>query len=173
MRSLLDERFGVLAPQIVRLPGDVASLAAAEEAIELADTYGVADGFPLDESQRFTLRAAMGERADGSWAAATVADFEPRQSGKNDTVAARELAGLVLHGERLIIHTAHEFATANESFRRFDALFDDWDDLRKLRLRSYYANGAQGIVMRSGARILYKARTGGALVLRVGRVGDV
>jgi len=162
MRSQLAERTGVQVPQIVHLPPDVVSLDAAEEAIELADSYGVADGCPLDEAQKFTLRAALGERRDGSWAAATVGDFEPRQNGKNDTCAARELAGLRLFGERLIIHTAHEFPTANESFLRLVAVFENWDDLRRLVARIRYANGEQGIEMLSGQRLKYRARTGGS-----------
>jgi len=168
MRSQLDERLGVLSPQIVRKPTGEYSEGAADEAIDLANQYGLCDGFPLDKSQEFTLRLAMGERADGSWAAATVADFEPRQSGKNDTVAARELAGLILprlgspDGERLIIHTAHEFQTANESFLRFVGLFENWDSLRKKVRRVYYGSGTQGITFVNGARILYKTRTGGA-----------
>jgi len=162
MKSQLAERLGVQSPQIVRKPMGVYSEAAAEEAIELADRYGVADGHPLDESQRLTLGVALGERFDGSWAALTVCDFEPRQNGKNDTVAARELAGVVLFGEELILHTAHEFPTANESFLRFVALFENWDDLRKLVRRVYYGAGTQGIHFVSGSRILYKTRTGGA-----------
>lgn len=162
-KSLLDARLGAQEPVISHLPPDVASLAAAEEAIELADAYGVCDGHPLAESQRITLRAALGERADGSWAASRVADFGPRQgTGKNDKIAARELAGLLLYGERLIIHTAHEFATANESFQRFAALFENWDDLGKLVEHIYYANGAQAIHLKGRRRILYKTRTGGA-----------
>jgi hypothetical protein len=162
MRSQLVERLGVQMPQIVHLPADVHSHDAAEEAIELADAYGVADGHPLDESQRFTLRAALGERADRSWAAPTVCDFEPRQNGKNDTIAARELAGLVLFGEKLIIHTAHEVPTAKESFLRLWAVFEAWDDLRRLVIRPRFANGDEGIDFKSGARIKYKARTSGA-----------
>jgi len=162
MRSQLAERLGVQVPQIVHLPPDVASLDAAEEAIELADRYGIADGYPLDEAQKFTLRAGLGERTDGSWAAATVGDFEPRQNGKNDTCAARELAGLVLFGERLIIHTAHEFPTANESFLRLVAVFENWDDLRSKVARIRYANGEQGIEFLSGQRLKYRARTGGS-----------
>ena len=162
MRSQLDVRLGVLEPQIVHLPPDVVSLAAAEEAIELADAYGVADGHPLDESQRFTLRAGLGERADGSWAASTVADFAGRQAGKNDTLAARELAGLLLFGEELQLHTAHEFATANESFLRMVRLFETWDDLGKRVARIRYANGEQGIELLSGQRLKYRARTGGS-----------
>lgn len=152
----------MLEPQIVHLPPAVVSLAAAEEAIELADSYGICGGFPLDESQKFTLRAGLGERADGSWAASTVADFEPRQNGKNDTCAARELSGLILFGERLQIHTAHEFATANESFLRLVAVFENWDDLRQRVARIRYANGEQGIELLSGQRLKYRARTGGS-----------
>ena len=161
MRSQLAERLGVVEPQILHLPPDVHSLAAAEEAIELADAYGLAGGHPLDDSQKFTLRAGLGEREDGTWAASTVADFEARQNGKNDTCGARELAGLVLFGEKLIIHTAHEFSTANESFLRLVATFEAWDDLRKLVARIRYANGEQGIELLSGQRLKYKARTGG------------
>lgn len=161
--SQLDVRLGAVEPQIRHLPPDVHSLAAAEEAIELADAYGICGGFPLAESQKITLRGALGERADGSWAASRVADFGPRQgTGKNDKIAARELAGLILFGEELIIHTAHEFPTANESFLRLVAVFENYDDLRKKVARIRYANGEQGIELLSGQRLKYRARTGGS-----------
>lgn len=162
MRSLLDVRLGVQVPQIVHLPPDVVSHAAAEEAVDLAEAYGICRGSGLDESQQFTLRVGLGERADGSWAATTVGDFEARQNGKNDTCAARELAGLVLFGEVLQLHTAHEFKTANESFLRLVAVFENHDDLRRRVARIRYANGEQGIELLSGQRLKYSARTGGA-----------
>jgi hypothetical protein len=167
MSSQLAVRLGAVEPVISHLPPGVVSLAAAEEAIELADAYGVADGYPLAESQRITLRAGLGERADGSWAATRIADFGPRQgTGKNDKIAARELAGLILFGEKLIIHTAHEFPTANESFLRLVAVFENWDDLRQKVARIRYANGEQGIELLGkvgGGRLKYRARTGGSL----------
>jgi hypothetical protein len=117
----------------------------------------------LSESQEITLRNALGERADHTWAATRVADFGPRQgTGKNDKIAARELAGLVLFGEKLIIHTAHEFPTANESFLRLVSVFENWDDLRSRVARIRYANGEQGIEFLTGQRIKYRARTGGS-----------
>jgi hypothetical protein len=159
-------RLGSMAPTIRHSPPDVHSLAAAAEAIELADAYGVADGNPLAESQRETLRLACAERADGSWSATRVGDFGPRQgTGKNDKIAARELAGLILFGEKLIIHTAHEFPTANESFLRLVAVFEAWDDLRRKVARIRYANGEQGIELLGkygGGRLKYRARTGGS-----------
>lgn len=163
MNSLLDVRLGAQEPAILHRPPGVVSLAAAEEAIELADAYGVCDGFPLAESQKITLRAALGERADGSWAATRVGDFGPRQgTGKSDKIAVRELAGLILFGEQLIIHTAHEFPTANECFLRLVAVFENWDDLRKRVARIRYANGEQGIELNTGQRLKYRARTGGS-----------
>ena len=163
MSSLLDVRLGSQNPVVLHEPPDVHSLAAAEEAIELADAYGVCDGFPLAESQKITLRCGLGERVDGSWAASRIGDFGPRQgTGKNDKIAARELAGLVLFGEELIIHTAHEFPTANESFLRLVAVFEAWDDLRRKVARIRYANGEQGIELLSGQRLKYRARTGGS-----------
>lgn len=163
MTSLLDVRLGSQEPVIAHRPPDVVSLAAADEAIELADAYGVCDGFPLAESQKITLRLAAGERADGSWAATRIGDFGPRQgTGKNDKIAAWELAHLILFGTELIIHTAHEFPTANESFLRLVAVFDAWDDLRKRVARIRYANGEQGIELLSGQRLKYRARTGGS-----------
>jgi len=163
MRSQLAVRLGAQAPVIQHLPPDVHSLDAAVEAIELADAYGICDGNPLAESQKITLSGALGERVDGSWAATRVADFGPRQgTGKNDKIAARELAGLILFGERLIIHTAHEFPTANESFLRLVSVFENYDDLRKRVARIRYANGEQGIELLSGQRLKYRARTGGS-----------
>lgn len=163
MTSLLDVRLGSQEPVIAHRPPDVVSLAAADEAIELADAYGVCDGFPLSESQKITLRLAAGERADGSWAATRIGDFGPREgTGKNDKIAAWELAHLILFGTDLIIHTAHEFPTANESFLRLVAVFDAWDDLRKKVARIRYANGEQGIELLSGQRLKYRARTGGS-----------
>jgi hypothetical protein len=161
--SPLLERLGCQVPTILHSPPDVASLASAEECIQLADAYGVCDGYPLAESQKITLRNGLGERADGSWAATRIADFGPRQgTGKNDKIAARELAGLFVWGEELQLHTAHEFPTANESFLRLVAVLENWDDLRRKVARIRYANGEQGIELISGQRLKYRARTGGS-----------
>ena len=163
MTSQLDVRLGSPVPTILHLPVGVHSLAAADEAIELANAYGVCGGEPLAESEEIAVRSILGERVDGSWAAATVGLFGPRQAtGKNDIIATCELGGLLLFGERLIIHTAHEFPTANESFLRVVAVFEAWDELRRKVARIRYANGEQGIEMRSGQRLKYRARTGGS-----------
>jgi hypothetical protein len=148
---------GVQRPQLLHLPPDVVSLDAAAEAVEFVSAYGMT----LDDSQQFTLSAALGERVDGTWAAFEVADIEPRQNGKGDTIQAREATGMFVFGEGLIIHTAHELKTAVQAFKRMEQFISANADLRR-QVKFRYANGEQAVEHRSGARIIYLARTGGA-----------
>ena len=64
------EMFGVQEPQLVHLPPDVVSDAAAVETIEFAESFGLL----LDASQQFTLHVNCCERDDGTWAATTAGD---------------------------------------------------------------------------------------------------
>ncbi len=86
-------------------------------------------GLRLDASQQLVLQDALGERPDGKWAAFEVGVEMPPQNGKGGIIEARELAGLFLLGERLIVHTAHEFPTALEAFRRVLELIESTPDL--------------------------------------------
>ena len=118
-------------------------------------------GLELDPWQQFILINALGEREDHKWSAPTVAMVLPRQNGKNSVLEARELAGLFLLGERVIIHSAHEQATASEQFRRLLALIEDEPELKKKMLRAVHGKGSEAIEMKTGQRILFKTRTGG------------
>lgn len=71
MSSPTAELLGTQEPQVQHLPPDVHSLAAAERALDLTDAVGMT----LDDSQRMSLRAALGTRADGKWAAFEVGDI--------------------------------------------------------------------------------------------------
>lgn len=156
--ALLDPPLmGLWEPQILHLPPDVHNHDAAEEALELAESVGLVP----DPSQRITLRSIMAERADGSWAAYEGADIECRQNGKNDTMLCRQLWGMFVAEEPLQIHTAHVFPTANESFLRMCAVIEGSRDLSRKVRNIRYANGEQGITLRNGVRLLYRARTGG------------
>lgn len=152
------ELLGTQRPQIHHLPPDVHSHARATEAIEFMEALGR----PFDESQAVTMTSALGTRADGSWSAFEVADVEPRQNGKGNKIEGREVSGLFLWGEQLQIHTAHEFPTANEAFLRMVALIEANRDLEKRVQRIRFANGEQGVELKNGARLKYRARTGGA-----------
>jgi len=150
---------GVQEPQILHLPAGVVSLDEATEAIELAESCGLV----LDPSQCITLEAGMGQRSDRKWAAFEVCDVEPRQSGKNDTVAVRELHGLFLDDDvRLMLHTAHEAATVNEAFLRMESLISNNSELRAQVARFRYGNGDHAVELHNDDRLVYKTRTGGA-----------
>lgn len=150
------ELLGVQVPQILHLPANVHSHDAATEAIQLAESVGVL----LDESQQYTLRVALSEREDFTWSAFEVCDVQPRQNGKGETIQARELAGLFLFDEQLIIHTAHQLGTAMEAFRRMCSLIDSSKELSAKVASIRLGNGLQSIELKSGARLIYKARTG-------------
>lgn len=134
------------------------STSAGDDAIDQA----AAAGLILDPWQQYVLRRSLGERADGRWAAFEVGLCVARQQGKGSVLEARELAGLLHFGEKLIMHTAHELKTSMEHFRRLMTLFDSSDDLRKRVKRVVTANGKEGIEMVNGARLHCIARSKGS-----------
>ena len=133
------------------------NLAEAEDCIELAETYGPG----LDEAQRIVLRSWLATDSNGLWSARSAAHCVARQNGKGEELQARELFGLVQLRET-IIHTSHELPTSVNAFNRLRNTFENYDDLRRLVKRVRLVNGEQGIELRNGASIKYRARTGGA-----------
>lgn len=146
---------GSREPRICHVPEYVSS--AGDEAIELAAMAGLF----LDGAQQFVLRRALGERPDGTWAAPTVAVVCPRQNGKNAITAARELAGLFLLGEKVVVHSAHEQATASEQFRLLQGLMESVPEFDRRVLKVVNGKGSEAIELRGGQRILFKTRTSG------------
>jgi hypothetical protein len=156
--SVLDARpvlRGSQRPRILHVPEFVTS--TGEEAVELARMAGLEP----DPWQEFVITNALGERADGLWAARRVGVEVARQNGKGGLLEIRELAGLFLLGERLIIHSAHEFATAGEALARMDAILEGCPDLsRRVRVLKR-SHGEEGVYLKSGQRLRYKTRTKG------------
>lgn len=154
---------GVQQPRLKHLPAEITST-AGREAVELAASAGLV----LDPWQQHVLDVALSERPDPHhpgelrWSAMEVALVCPRQNGKGSVLEARELAGLVLFGEQLILHSAHEFKTAGEAFIRIQHLIENCDDLRRQVLRVARANGEQGIELRNGSRLRFIARSKGS-----------
>lgn len=124
-------------------------------------------GVPLDDWQLLVLEDAMGERADGSWAAKRVGLSVPRQNGKSQLMVVRALAGALIFGEKKIVISAHQADTARESFSKLleilDADGNEW--LRKRLDPKYGRNGVMNAINReavkfsNGALIQFKART--------------
>lgn len=147
---------GAQRPRVSTSPAAVSS--AGAEACDLAESAGLV----LDDWQRHVLDVGLGERADGKWSAFEVGLIVGRQNGKGAILEARELAGLFLFGEQLILHSAHEFKTAQEAFRRVLGLIQNTPDLDKLVSRVRTSHGEEGVELRNGARLRFVARSTGS-----------
>ncbi|MFS8534349.1 MAG: hypothetical protein FWJ65_04255 [Limnochordales bacterium] len=146
---------GEQRPRIWTVPPHISS--AGQEAVELAS----AAGLHLDPWQVWVLDQALGERADGTWAASHVAVIVPRQNGKGAILEARELAGLFLFGERTIIHSAHEFKTSREAFLRIRERIESTPELARRVQRFALSHGEEGVYLTSGQRLLFTTRSSG------------
>jgi hypothetical protein len=165
MTSLLaappDDLQGAQRPRICHVPP--ADGGSGLEAIELARMAGL----ELDPWQEYVLAQSLGERADGSWAAFEVGLVVSRQNGKGSVLEARELAGLFLLDERLLIHSAHQFDTSLEAFRRLLQLIEDTPDLDRRVQRVSKSHGEEGIELKKNPRtglrqrIRFRTRTKG------------
>lgn len=147
---------GSQEPTRLVLPPRVGS--AGAEAVELARSAGLI----LDPWQATTLDAALSEQPGGQWAAFEVGVVVPRQNGKGAILEARELAGLFLLGEELILHSAHEFKTGQEAFRRVLNLIENTPDLDRKVKRVRTSHGEEGIETTTGARLRFVARSSGS-----------
>jgi hypothetical protein len=129
-------------------------------------------GLNLDPWQRWVLVQSCAQRLETfvnpkskalerMWAARDVGLVVARQNGKGSILEARQLAGLILprFGERTIIHSAQDFATSGEHFRRVASLITDTPALSKKLKGCYEANGKERIEMKDGSRLLFKTRT--------------
>lgn len=101
------------------------------------------------------------ERVENKWAAFEIGEVLSRQNGKNSVLEARELAGLYLFGERLIVHTAHQFDTSQEAFARILMLIENTPDLESEVRRISRSHGEEGIELKSGQRLRFRTRTKG------------
>ena len=157
MSSLALERVGRQEPRFLSRP--LFSTSASEEAIG----FCLAAGMELDPWQELTLEVALGE-VDRRWAATEVGLIVPRQNGKGEILAARELAGLFLFDERLILHSAHEFKTAREAFLRvLGYLQRPGNEWMLERCKTIHrAHGEEGVELYNGARLNFVARSTGS-----------
>ena len=124
-------------------------------------------GMTLDPEQELVLEGSLGIREDGRWQTREVGVNMPRQNGKGEILLARQLFGLYELGERLIIHTAHEFKTSAEHFQRLEAVVRGCPELHERVMREpsgrvsgyRYSHGEESITLQDGARIEFKTRT--------------
>lgn len=148
---------GVQAPRIRHAPNVRAS--AWEDISDLCKAYGLV----LDGWQENVLEAAMGERSSGEWAARHIGLSVPRQNGKGEVAVARELGGLLLFGEKMIIHSAHEVRTAQVGFQRMKSYFENFDDLRKKVSSIGNAVAREYIRLKNGQELRFVTRSRSAI----------
>jgi phage terminase large subunit-like protein len=97
------------------------------------------------------------------WAANEYGCVVARQNGKGAIIEARALAGLFLFGEREIIYTSHHFRTMTDMFERMSYLVQNLikndADARKMYRNTMNGNGAQGIYLKNGQKMVFMARS--------------
>jgi len=147
---------GAQHPRIESVPPYVSS--SGVEAFELCAAFGI----HLDPWQQIVLEGGLGEGAGGNWSAFEVGLVVPRQNGKGEILLARQLAGLFLLGERLIMHSAHEYKTAAEAFARIKQVVDNSDELRRTVKTVRTSHGEEGIELLNGNRLRFVARSKGS-----------
>lgn len=135
---------------------------------EYHDTFGpeVGDlaalaGFAPDPEQQLALDATFAVDKKGRSVAFEVALIACRQNIKTGFEKQAELGWLFITDERLVVHSAHEFRTAQEAFRDMDELVTGCDALRKRVKAIHRGNGDESIELVNGSRLIFKTRTKG------------
>lgn len=146
----------LVLPRLAHYPA--APFTSGPEFTELAASAGLI----LDDWQAWVLDVGLGEREDGKWASFQNTVVVARQNGKDGIFEALGLGWLFLTGERLIGHSAHEYKTAMEAFRRLVGLIENTDDLRRKVKKIINTNGEEGIELLDGRRMRFLARSKGA-----------
>lgn len=111
----------------------------------------------LDPWQSDILCDWMALSKNGKWLSKTCGGSVPRQNGKTGLIQGRAEAGMLMYNEQ-VIYTAHLQKTATETFEEMASFFDS-AKLRKYVKDIKTALGREQIVLQSGARIKFLART--------------
>lgn len=142
-------------PRRLSLPPSAVDFRTGVEAVELARAYGV----DLDPWQQLCLLAIFAETVAGRWAAFESALLVARQNGKGEVFLAWHLAHLFLLPSRLVLHTAHQFKTAEESFLRLKGVIDGSDELSRRVRRMPNSHSDVGVELVNGDRLKFIARS--------------
>jgi phage terminase large subunit-like protein len=148
---------GAQQPRVHCLP-DFVSCPLAEQALELCELAGLY----LDPWQQFVLINSLNQKGNGKLSAMLVGLCVGRQNGKGSILEARQLVGLFLRKEeRLLIHSAHQFGTSLEHFRRILSMIENTPVLHKQVKRVARSHGEEGIELKDGSRLHFRTRNKG------------
>ena len=143
-------------------------MGSQEPSVRIAPNYDRSDGmraakllklggFVLDPWQSDVMDDWMALTPSGKWMCRTCGGSVPRQNGKTGLVAGRCEVGMMLLNEQ-VLYTAHLQKTATETFEEMANFFDS-DSLRKYLKDIKTALGREQIILKSGARVKFLART--------------
>lgn len=148
---MIDVRIGEQTPtKSVILPYDESM---GDEAIELYEKSGRI----AYDWQKFIVNALMAKNGQDLWTHMNFGYSVPRQNGKNEIIAIRELFGL-LNGER-IIHTAHRTQTSGTAFKRLVSILEESGYENQVDFTSIRARGNESVELADGGRIDFRTRT--------------
>ncbi len=151
------ERSADVAPSFFWAP-PAASQSLGDATIELCASAGLV----LDPWQELCVRVILAEDAEGMPVAFEAAVIVARQNGKGSILEALCLGWLFLTDTPLIMWSAHEFKTAAEGFRRIRALIANAPHLAKRVEAVRTAAGSEAIILRTGQRLRFVARSKGS-----------
>ena len=143
-------------------------MGSQEPSERIAPEYATSDGMDavklrrvggtvLDPWQSDIMDDWLGRTPSGKWAAPTAGGSVPRQNGKSLLVQGRAEAGMLMFNET-VIYTAHLQKTATETFEEMRDFFEH-PKLRRYVAEIKTALGREQIILKSGARIKFLART--------------
>jgi hypothetical protein len=114
-------------------------------------------GMVLDPWQADAMCDWMAMTPWGKWISQTCGGSVARQNGKSGLVEGRAEAGMLMYNEQ-VLYTAHLQKTSTETFEEMAGFFDT-PKLRKYVKDIKTALGREQIILKSGARVKFLART--------------
>jgi len=112
--------------------------------------------------QRFIVGESQRVKANGKLLFPEVALLVARQNGKGTILEAMEMGWLFDTEEELILHSAHEFKTAEDHYKRMKFLIEGNDEYRDRVKKFMSAHGQERIVMDDDRELRFIARTAGS-----------
>ena len=143
-------------------------MGSQEPSVRIAPEYLKSDGYDavkllsignlyLDPWQSDALDDWMAISPSGKWVCKTCGLSVPRQNGKTGLLAGRSESGMLMYNET-VLYTAHLQKTATETFEEMANFFDS-PKLRKYIKDIKTALGREQIILKSGAKVKFLART--------------
>ena len=143
-------------------------MGSQEPSVRIAPEYTLTDGgdagkilrmggLSLDPWQQGAMDDWMALTPSGKWLCRTCGGSVARQNGKSGLVEGRAESGMIMYNEQ-VLYTAHLQKTSTETFEEMAAFFDT-PKLRKYLKDIKTALGREQIILKSGARVKFLART--------------